>query len=79
MSNEALIYYTDAGTKKNGQIGFQETVVVVTDLAGKVVFIKEIGDYSNNEGEILGVIAALKNMSAGKEKKIFCDSSIAVN
>lgn len=74
-----MTIYTDAGTKRNGQKGKQETIIVVADNQGKVLFEKQIGDYTNNEGEILAIIAALKNVYPMQSIKIKSDSQIAVN
>lgn len=71
--------YCDAGTANNGQKGRQRTIVVITDETGKVVFEKQIGDYSNNEGEILGIIACLRDFTSGKPVLVQSDSQVATN
>lgn len=72
-------FYCDAGTANNGQKGNQKTIVVIADEKGNVVFEKHIGDYSNNEGEILGIIASLKEFAKDKPISVLSDSNVAVN
>lgn len=74
-----ITLYVDAGTKNNGRRGSQKTTIAVCTKDGTVVFEKYIGDYTNNEGEILAIIAALKNVLPGEQKKILSDSKIAVS
>lgn len=74
-----MILYTDAGTSSNGKRGHQKTTICVADENGNVVFERFIGDYTVNEGEILAIIAALKNVSPDERKTIYSDSKIAVN
>ena len=71
--------YVDAGTKNNGKRGFQVTTICVMSETQEVLFEKKIGDYTNNEGEILAIIAALKNVHPEESKEIYSDSQIAVN
>jgi len=73
------LLFCDAGTKNNGQKGRQQTIVVVCDEKGTVLMEKWIGDYSNNEGEILGIIACLKDFSEDKPIEVRTDSKIAAN
>lgn len=77
--NDYMTVFVDAGTKNNGKRGHQKTRIVVTDENGIVLFEKFIGDYTNNEGEILAIIAALRNVEPRKAKHIYSDSRIAVN
>lgn len=72
-------FYCDAGTANNGQKGKQETIVVIANQKGEVVFEKHIGDYSNNEGEILGIIASLKEFVKDEPISVLSDSNVAVN
>ena len=74
-----MILYTDASTKNNGVKGYQVTTIVVTDKTGVPVFEKKIGDYTVNEGEVLGILAALKLIKPDEPKTIYSDSRIAVN
>jgi ribonuclease HI len=67
-----MIYYTDAGTSHNGQKGFQKTIVVVHD-GRRVLIERQIGDYSNNEGELTAIVLAIKIGA----KVIHTDSQIA--
>lgn len=76
--NTNMIVYVDAGTKNNGSRGNQQTVIVVADESGEILFEKQIGDYTNNEGEILAVLAALKNVYPLRSKEIYSDSRVAV-
>lgn len=71
--------YCDAGTACNGQKGHQKTLVVVADIKGKILFEKQIGDYSNNEGEITGIIVCLRDFAKDNPISVFSDSQIAVN
>lgn len=73
------ILFCDAGTKNNGQKGRQQTIVVVCDEEGTILMEKWIGDFSNNEGEILGIIACLRGFSEGKPTEVKTDSKIAAN
>jgi ribonuclease HI len=72
-------YYCDAGTANNGQKGNQKTIVVIANEKGGVVFEKQIGDYSNNEGEILGIIASIREFAKDKPVSVLSDSNVAVN
>lgn len=72
-------FYCDAGTANNGQKGNQKTIIVVANEKGDVVLEKHIGDYSNNEGEILGIIASLKEFAKDDPISVLSDSSVAVN
>ena len=72
-------FYCDAGTANNGQRGNQKTIIVIANNKGEVVFEKHIGDYSNNEGEILGIIASLKEFAKDKSISVLSDSNVAVN
>lgn len=74
-----MILYVDAGTKKNGQRGKQETTICVADTQGKIIFERYIGDFTNNEGEILAILAALLKVQTTQVKEIYSDSVIAVN
>lgn len=69
--------YCDAGTRNNGQKGRQETIIVVCDETGKILQENWIGDYSNNEGEIQGIIDCLQKYSNNKSVTVFTDSQIA--
>ena len=69
--------YSDAGTRNNGQKGKQQTIIVVCGNDGKIILEKWIGDYTNNEGEILGIIACLRDYSDGKSIEVRTDSQIA--
>ena len=73
------LIFCDAGTKNNGQKGRQQTIVVVCDKQGTILMEKWIGDYSNNEGEILGIIACLRDFSSNKPAEVRTDSKIAAN
>lgn len=48
-------YYTDAGTAHNGQKGYQETRVCIFNANNEMVLDEYIGDYSNNEGELVAI------------------------
>jgi len=78
-SDSPLILYTDAGTHNNGKRGYQKTIIVVTDEIGTVLVEKWIGDYTNNEGEILAIVNALAEIDPNQPKEIYSDSQIAVN
>ena len=71
--------YCDAGTRNNGQKGKQDTVVVVCNEKGEILLENWIGDFSNNEGEIQGIIACLRDYSDEKPVHVFTDSQIARN
>lgn len=73
---DKLTFYCDAGTKNNGQFGKQETIVVVTDNNGKILIEEQIGDKTNNEGELNGIIKAAKIIP--KESLLLSDSDLAV-
>lgn len=68
--------YTDASTSYNGLPG-QHSRILVTNEFGQTLFEKELGDYSVNEAELLGIIACLKRVAPDKKIKIFTDSKIA--
>ncbi len=70
-------FYCDAGTQNNGQFGNQKTVVVVTDVTGKVLVEEHIGDKTNNEGELIGILKATS--LAPSHSVILSDSQLAVN
>ena len=69
-------FYCDAGTKNNGKFGKQETLIVVTDIAGKVLVEEWIGDKTNNEGELIAITRAAT--IAPREPRILSDSDLAV-
>lgn len=71
-----LTFYCDAGVKNNGQFGKQEAVIVVTNSEGKVLIEKQIGDKTNNEGELNCIIEAAK--IAPKGALVLSDSNLAV-
>lgn len=75
--NPTVVIYCDAGTKNNGQKGKQKTVVVVCDSKKNILKEEWIGDYSNNEGEIVAITACLKDFSNNKPIEIKTDSRIA--
>ena len=79
LKEEGIVLYVDAGTKNNGQRGKQETVIVVCDRFGTILVERWLGDYTNNEGEILAIVSALEDIAPGETKELFSDSSIAVN
>jgi len=71
-----LTFYCDAGVKNNGEFGKQEAVIVVTDGEGKILIEKQIGDKTNNEGELNGIIEAAK--IAQKGALILSDSDLSI-
>ena len=78
-TTEGIQLYVDAGTRDNGRRGHQQTVIAVCDRFGTVLLERWIGDYTNNEGEIVAVVSALEEIAPGESKTIFSDSTIAVN
>ncbi len=76
--NESKILYVDAGTQNNGQRGRQRTIIVVCDENGLVLLERWIGDYTNNEGEIIAIKNALEEVAPDRQKMIYSDSTIAV-
>jgi ribonuclease HI len=69
-----MIVFTDAGTSKNGQKGFQKTRICIFDSKNKLLLDEYIGDYSNNEGELAAIGRALQ---IEKVKEIKTDSQTA--
>ncbi|MDP2655702.1 MAG: hypothetical protein Q8P17_04245 [bacterium] len=76
LSPDRPTFYCDAGTKNNGQYGKQQTVVLVTDVTGKVLIEEWIGDKTNNEGELVAIIRAATIAPRGA--LILSDSDLAV-
>ena len=74
-----IILYVDAGTRNNGQRGKQNTIIVICDKFGTVLIEKWIGDFTNNEGEILAIVSALEDIAPEEPKELYSDSTIAVN
>ena len=74
-----LKLYVDAGTQNNGRKGYQKTRIAVSDEDGKILVDKYLGDYTNNEGELLAILYALKNIEPMEQKTIYSDSRIATN
>lgn len=56
------IFYVDASTKNNGQFGFQESRICVTDNKGKVLVDHLVGDKTNIEAEALAILSAFKRV-----------------
>lgn len=72
-------YFVDAGTQNNGMVGFQKTWIAIVFENDELILDKFVGDKTNNEGEILAIIEALKNAELKKESiHVFSDSKIAV-
>ncbi len=69
-------YYTDGGTRNNGQFGSQESVVCGVDDEGKILFLEEIGDKTNNEAELQAILQLLQSTEG--HITIHCDSQLAV-
>lgn len=78
-TNAQRVLYCDAGTRFNGVKGKQQTIVVICDSHKKVLFEKWIGDYSNNEGELIGITNCMQEFANHKPVHIFTDSKIAAN
>jgi len=76
---DKVTVFTDAGTKNNGQVGKQVTRIACVDAYEEVIFDTEIGDCTNNRGEICAIVEALKTASNNNEAyNIYSDSKIAV-
>jgi len=76
---DKVTVFTDAGTKNNGQVGRQLTRIACVDAYEEVVFDIEIGDCTNNRGEICAIIEALKLAANNNESyNIYSDSTLAV-
>lgn len=70
-------YFTDGGTANNGDFGNQKSVICVTDEKGTVLVWKEVGDKTNNEAELLAILACLRLNNS--PKLITSDSQLAIN
>src|SRR5262249_42605774 len=71
-------YYTDGGSRNNGQRGNQFAVICVADARGKPVIFEEIGDKTNNEAEPTAIFRCLQ-LPHDRPIKIISDSQLAVN
>lgn len=69
-------YWTDGGTKNNGQ-AFQQSVICGTTKK-KTLFFLPVGNKTNNEAELLAILEILVT-SRAKHVQIYSDSMLAVN
>lgn len=77
--NDKVTVFTDAGTKNNGKKGLQETRIACVDAYEEVIFDEEIGDCTNNQGEIRAIVEALRKASLnGESYNLYSDSQLAV-
>jgi ribonuclease HI len=74
-------FFVDAGTKNNGQYGSQQTVIAGMDSDREIIFEDQIGDATNNNGEIRAIIKILEHVQSHnlQHAVINSDSQIAVN
>lgn len=70
-------YYTDGGTSQNGNFGFQSSTICISNRFGKCLLLKNIGDKTNNEAELIAILTCLKLDNS--PKTIFSDSMLAIN
>lgn len=78
-SQDIDIVYIDAGTVNNGQKGKQRTTIAAFDENGTKIFVEEIGDLTNNEGEISAIVRALEiSIRLKRAFKICSDSQVAL-
>lgn len=76
---DKVTVFVDAGTKNNGQVGKQQTRIACVDAYEELVFDEEIGDCTNNQGEIRAVVTALQRAADNNESyNIYSDSRIAI-
>lgn len=73
-------FYADGATKNNGQFGCQRSYLSVLDDNEKILADEYIGDTTNNQAEVLAVLAALKHIARHKIKnaEILSDSQLIV-
>lgn len=75
-------FYTDAGTKDNGnRQGNQASTIAVFKLEDgkpKLVIVEEIGDHTVNEAEIYAIHRAIMLSNPEEDLQIYSDSQLAV-
>lgn len=79
--SSSVEFFVDAGTKNNGQYGSQQTVIAGMDSDREIIFEDQIGDATNNNGEIRAIIKILEHIQSHHLQKavVNSDSQIAVN
>lgn len=75
---KAVVLFTDGGTKNNGQVGKQESIICCV-FQHRVLFLENIGDKTNNEAELTAILKALSLTSPKKFATVFTDSQLAEN
>jgi ribonuclease HI len=76
---DKVTVFVDAGTKNNGKVGLQRTRIACVDAHQELVFDIEIGDCTNNQGEIRAIVEILRQAKAnGWSCNIYSDSQIAI-
>jgi ribonuclease HI len=71
-------FYTDGGSRNNGQRGNQVAVICVADARSQPIIFEEIGDKTNNQAELTAILRCLQLPHDGPIK-IISDSQLAVN
>ena len=71
-------FYTDGGVSGNGNFGHQKAYISGCEDDGRLLFLKEVGDKTNNEAELLAILELLQTVK-NKKLIIYSDSQLAVH